>query len=64
MCKLASDQRNTVYILSELPKEFLSIWLSDIPNLGLACEAGFLYRVNNNCEFNIEPNRDRSASLI
>lgn len=35
---LCEDERNTVYIITELPKEFLDIWFKDIPNLGLASE--------------------------
>ncbi|KRX00007.1 HAD-like domain [Pseudocohnilembus persalinus] len=29
----------------ELPKEFLDIWFSKVPNLGLACESGYIYKV-------------------
>lgn len=35
---LCKDKANSVYILTELPKEFLDIWFSNIENLGLVCE--------------------------
>eukprot|EP00443_Scrippsiella_acuminata_P096748 CAMPEP_0115754442 /NCGR_PEP_ID=MMETSP0272-20121206/96873_1 /TAXON_ID=71861 /ORGANISM="Scrippsiella trochoidea, Strain CCMP3099" /LENGTH=978 /DNA_ID=CAMNT_0003199851 /DNA_START=126 /DNA_END=3064 /DNA_ORIENTATION=+ len=42
---LCQDQRNTVVILSGRNQPMLEQWFSSVPNLGLAAERGFYYRL-------------------
>ena len=44
LTKLASDPKNKLYVISELTTEYLDQWFSDIPNLNLVCENGYIYK--------------------
>jgi trehalose 6-phosphate synthase/phosphatase len=42
---LSRDRRNTVVILSGRPREMMEEWFTSIPNIGLAAERGFYYKL-------------------
>lgn len=43
--RLCEDQRNTVYIVTELPIDFMDEWFSEVRGLGIICESGYWHKV-------------------
>ncbi|EGR31938.1 trehalose-6-phosphate synthase, putative [Ichthyophthirius multifiliis] len=43
--KLCADQRNMVYIITDLSIDFIDEWFQDVKGLGLICENGCMHKV-------------------
>jgi len=50
---LCADERNSVYILSGMPKQLIDRWYSGVPKLGLSAEYGYHYRLNTDTNWKI-----------
>lgn len=45
---LSSDSKNIIYLITNREKKYLCEWFKDIPNIGLAAEYGFYYKLPGN----------------